>query len=115
MAHGSARASHNTGPLGVASQYRITNWGKTRDWAYWWFPLPHRNLSLFQPGINSKCLPCGGFWVGYQGHEDDPFLTQDRIWGEGLVDNHQTSLCQTANEKTNWKTSATVGPREVVR
>lgn len=49
MAHGSARASHNTGPLGVASQYRITNWGKMRDWAYRWFSLPHRNLRVFQP------------------------------------------------------------------
>lgn len=50
----------------------------------------------------------------YQGHEDDPSLTQDGM-GEGGVDNHQTSLCQTSNDKDNWKTSATVGPREVVR
>lgn len=28
VAHGSARASHNTGPLGVVSQYRITSCGK---------------------------------------------------------------------------------------
>lgn len=85
MAHGSARASHNTGPLGVASQYRITNWGKMRDWAYRWFSLPHRNLRVFQPGINSKYLPCGGFWVEYQGHEDDPSLTQDGMGGGGWI------------------------------
>lgn len=30
VAHGSARASHSTGPLGTASQYRITSWGKMR-------------------------------------------------------------------------------------
>lgn len=75
MAHGSARASHNTGPLGVVSQYRITNWGKMRDWAHQWSPLPHNNLrGLFPTGINSKYLPCGGFWEGYQGHEDGPSL-----------------------------------------
>lgn len=44
VAHGSARASHNTGPLGVVSQYRIINWGKMRDWAYQWSSLPHNNL-----------------------------------------------------------------------
>lgn len=32
VAHGSARASHNTGPLGTGSQYRITSWGRMRGW-----------------------------------------------------------------------------------
>lgn len=46
VAQGSARAAHNTGPLGTGSQYRITSWGRMRGWETYTQRLPQPQVSL---------------------------------------------------------------------
>lgn len=92
VAHGSARASHNTGPLGTGSQYRITNWGRMWGWVSQQPTLkdldpeaaPQPRLACSSPHLYMNITKShhigvvgvlsGGPRVGSQGCKDDLYL-----------------------------------------
>lgn len=93
MAHGSARASHNTGPLGTASQYRITSCGKMRTRQASGLPRPTATYdSILPPGIDSEHLPCRGSGWGTKAMRV-PISTEDGMGAGGYPpDSPMTSI-----------------------